>query len=498
MSQTKLDVNYTITWVDPNIVITYAETYGAESYEGDDLICVAAPGTDHLVNIGSGDTLTTVDWRKDTTLGSASRSAFITAVLALVVEGAVTPDNHYIITTKDEFDTAITAATTAAVPYRFEIAAGTYAFAGTRVVFPDDGEIRGAGQSVTILTTTYVQGNNAAFEIGSNCTIRDLTLDYLDNGTTNAYLAANETPAANSYTRIARCRFTQFGGEALYIGSAGTDAVIEISDCLFDEPASGSADSGIYVNGTSTSASVRVSGCVFKDMDYGYYCDATGITETITSCLFDNNATNPFFTNSNTARSIKVTNNEFRDCAGDITFPTSTTNITDFIFGNNTFDNFTGTRPRQAGERLTDSYTSTTAIQFLGQTVRTVCDITVTPGEWLLSYKIPLSDNGATVGTSLIVDSAAAPSVNVSTSPNYTDVLIAGSQQLHAMALNHVPMSMSIEYTATASDRIHLVIFESTSPGATGNAVISNVAGTAILPSGSADNVPYLQALRLK
>lgn len=94
----KLDVSYTLTWVSPNVVITYATTYAPEQYTGADLFVVAAPGTTNLIQVGTSSVYTTLDWRKETAIGAGSRSALVTAVAALVqptVAGVATGTIQY-------------------------------------------------------------------------------------------------------------------------------------------------------------------------------------------------------------------------------------------------------------------------------------------------------------------------------------------------------------------------------------------------------------------
>lgn len=153
----KLDVSYTVTWVSPNVVITYAATYSPEQYNGADLFVVAAPGTTNLIQLGTSTTFTTLDWRKETAIGAGSRSALVSAIAALV------PATNYFPSGVETDDiTAIT---------------------GTLVTVNDDLEV------VDTLTVDTINEKTAAAGVTIDGTlIKDLAIsvDTVNESTTNA------------------------------------------------------------------------------------------------------------------------------------------------------------------------------------------------------------------------------------------------------------------------------------------------------------------------
>lgn len=81
----RIETSYTITWSSPNIVVTYASTYGTFSVTGTQLVISAVPGSDTSLILGDASSKVTLDWRKETSLSAVSRSSLISAVQALVV-----------------------------------------------------------------------------------------------------------------------------------------------------------------------------------------------------------------------------------------------------------------------------------------------------------------------------------------------------------------------------------------------------------------------------
>jgi methionine-rich copper-binding protein CopC len=492
MTTKRIDTPFTVTYADPNVTVTYASGYDAFSTSGTTLVVATVVGSDHNVLIGNGTTNTTVDWRKDTSLSASSRSDFVTKVEALVVASVSTPDNHYVITTKAEFDTAITDATAAAVPYRFEIAAGTYAFTA-QVVFPDNGSIIGAGERATILTTTD-ESASGAFSINStNCEFRDLTFNHLDNGdTVNFYGMVSITQGNDKTVRFTHCRFTRFNSIAVALPNSFTSGfVVDFIGCTFDEPHTSGSDTSIYMI-TNAPGNVRVKDCIFKDVEYAYYSDAaTPPNEEITGCLFDSNGTNPVYIIDDSARSIKVTNNEFRDCAGDIVFPSTATNLTAHTFGGNVFDNFTGTRPTQVGEEVRDE--QDTDLSYNNNLTVNACTISnLVPGTWLLSYRAKLTDVGAFSQCAIVLDNSGDGSGDSITSGTaYLNAIVADSQSTTDEGTED-DMTWSGVYTNTGTNNLHLVFANRFSSTATGLQV--DYGGTLVT---SGDNHAYLSAVRI-
>lgn len=80
----RLDVPYTITLSNGFIVITYAATFGAESFEANrEFVVIEHPTNPDLFCIGHDDVRTTLNWTRATAPVAASRSLFIEAVAAL-------------------------------------------------------------------------------------------------------------------------------------------------------------------------------------------------------------------------------------------------------------------------------------------------------------------------------------------------------------------------------------------------------------------------------
>lgn len=490
---TRIETNWSIAFADPSYTITYASTYDAEVLNADCATIVASTRNSDILLINN----TALKYSKCTSPSEASRSALITAIAALNVEAATTPDNHYIITTKAEFDTAITDATTAAVPYRFEIAAGTYAFTA-QVVFPADGTIIGAGERATILTTTN-EASDGAFKVASiNCEFRDLTFNHLDNGNSGAaYGLVSVYPDADQTVKFTRCRFTQFDAVALEANSGLGEAgfVVDVINCTFDEPHTSGADTALYVTARGA-GNVRTKGCIFKDVDYGYY-SATGTispNEEVSGCIFDNNATNPLYSTIDQARSISIINNEFRDCAGDIVLPTTHTNITDFTFGGNMFDNFTGTKPMQVGDSVSDTLTAN--LNFSNDTLtKTFLSLNdLAPGTYLFTLKAMLTDLDTMTQAAVILDNSGGTGHDVTSGTGFTDKIVGESQICNNGGVD-VDFTRTFVVVNTGTNDYHAVVAARTAPGnTTTRAVTAEQTGSLVTVG---DNICVLSAVRI-
>ena len=499
----KITTNFALTWSDPNIVITYAEVYGVESYEGDDLVCVAVPGTEHMVDIGSGDTRTTVDWRKETALGSASRSTFITAVLGLVQPTASTPDNHYIITTKDELDTAITDATTAAVPYRFEIAAGTYAYtSSTTVTFPENGEIVGAGLAVTRLTASFDEPANGVFSFGPNTTVRDIKFDHLGNGHTTNYDGLCRTRALTSgeVIEFRDCEFTGFDAAGLTTVD-GVDGIIRVLHCRFTDGGTGATSRSIFNAGTGSTDFLIVHDCLFRDVQFGVYLSGTESIDIQRNRFMDpksGNGGSGVRSTSNAAREVIVLENHFHNWPGTgggneaVNMPTSYGSLlcfkVDVASGSST--------PTYAGiQRIGDERRDTEAAsQFYNNTLSVnCCSLTdVIPGRYRFSYQATLTDVGSQSQIAVVLDNTASAGAGLSmTTSGFRDAIVGDSQSCNNSGLP-IFYSRSFVLDVTAVNDYHLVFVNRSSSTASG---IEAEFAPAILTVG--DNIAVLSALRI-
>lgn len=81
----KIKTQYTISWSNGVYTITWASTYDPVSFASDDSVLIAT-ASDNLFLFGTDETLTTLDWTKETSLSAVSRSDLFTKINALATE----------------------------------------------------------------------------------------------------------------------------------------------------------------------------------------------------------------------------------------------------------------------------------------------------------------------------------------------------------------------------------------------------------------------------
>lgn len=490
----RIDTNWSIAFASPNYTITYASTYGAETVNADAATIVASTRNADVILIND----TALRYSKCTSPSEASRAALISAISALNVAPVTTPDNHYVITTKDEFDTAITDATAAAVPYRFEIAAGTYAFTSA-VAFPPNGEITGAGREVTILTNSVTPAAGAGqFLVDVDTTVRDLTFNGLDtsDGSFNGNVLCEDT-AAGELIAFENVEITRSWGAGLRI--VDCDGRIEVRNCRFTD-GEGSNTTAIYAAAGSASGTVLVHDTYFNETEYCIYLDNT-VNVDIQRCSFERasaGGNSVVYTKSSaTARTIVCLNLNTVNWTGPIDMPTSYGSLTGFYVDLPTHSGGVGTYVgiQRIGEERRDSQTSNLDYNNTQPWTVNACSLTdLIPGTYTISYRAKITDTGSQGTAAVVLDNTAdaGEDIPVGTSA-YTDAIIETSQSAQNQGTGIADDCTRVfTYTNTAVNDIHLVF---------GNRIASASTGLQCEFTGGlatvGDNEAYLSAIRI-
>lgn len=503
---TRINTNWSIAFASPNYTITYASTYDAEVLNADCATIVASTRNSDILLINN----TALKYSKCTSPSEASRSALIAAIAALNTGGgASTPDNHYVITTKDEFDTAVSDATTAAVPYRFEIAAGTYAYTSGTVTFPENGTIVGAGLESTKLTANYNEPTASVFSFGANTTVRGITFDHLDNGNTTSYdgICRVRALSAGETVEIRDCEFTQFDATGLAIED-GTAGVIRILNCRFTDCLVANS-TAIYKEGAGGSDLIVVHDCLFSKVQYGIFLEGTmsidiqrnHFTDPVTSV-----GQNAIMSDGAGTRHITVLNNTFHEWEGQtgvedaIQLPTSYGSLTGFRVDISTGTGANRDVSYDGLQRIGDerSDTLTANMNFSNDTLsKTFLSITdLIPGTYLFSVKAMITDLAGHITQFAVVRDNSVnqgTGYNIVSGTDWTSKIVGNSQCCNNSGID-LDFSRTFIITNLTVNDYHAAVASHSAPGAATRAVTAEQTGS-IATVG--DNINVLSAVRI-